>query len=228
MDVTDSNRPSLWVQSCTLGFEGLLYANIAFASVIILTGLVLAVMMRKIKNQLFNEARHLAFIIYAIAVFVAVVTALSFDVLKGKAQIALSNWIAPLAYANLLAGVNQYIFRSVAILVINLTTVITLFGTKLNYIRTGKLPTNDDPTALHRYVPSPRDREDAELRTTVQKLTNRVEELSRLLENTQSQYEALKNSVASDTSAGQSHVTLEGKDGESADSRPTTSSSTNS
>jgi len=84
--VTDPYRPALWEQRCflSIGFNILLYINIAFAGMIILTGLVLAVMMRKIKNQLFNEARHLAFIIYAIAVFVAVVTALSFDVLIGQ------------------------------------------------------------------------------------------------------------------------------------------------
>lgn len=208
VEATDPYRPALWAQRCSLGFGGLLYANIAFAGLIILTGLVLAVMMRKIKNQLFNEARHLAFIIYAIAVFVAVVTALSFDVLT---------------------GVNQYIFRSVAILVINLTTVITLFGTKLNYIRTGKLPTSEDPTALHRYIPSPRDREDADLRTTVQALTTRVEELNRLLASTKSDYESLKNSVTNDPNVRQSRVALvQGKEDDSAENSSSSSSSSDS
>jgi hypothetical protein len=85
VEVTDPHRPALWVQQCHLRFNPVLYANIAFAGLIILTGLVLAVMMRKIKNQLYNEAQYLAFIIYTTSIFVATVTALSFNnTLTGK------------------------------------------------------------------------------------------------------------------------------------------------
>mgnify|MGYP006904182481 FL=1 len=113
-------------------------------------------------------------------------------------------------------------------MVINLTTVITLFGTKLNYIRTGKLPTQEQPTALSRYMPSPRDREDADLRTTVQRQKERINELNLLLDRTRNEYESLKKSVAQDT-VRQSQVTLlSGKDEENSSSEESSTSDSTS
>ena len=91
---------------------------------------------------------------------------------------------------------------------INLTTVFSLFGTKLNYIRTGELPTNEDPTALHRYIPSPRDREEANQHTAQQKMREQIAALKRQAESLKRENESLKNSLINDPNVRQSRVTL--------------------